>query len=165
MSQSGETIDTLQAMREARRGEAKVLVICNVVDSSMAREADGVLYTHAGPEVGVAATKTHLAQLVALQVLALYLAQLRGTLPPAEAAELLAGAGGPARRSSPRCSTREDDIAAVARQFMRRPRLLLPRPPRRVPGRARGRAQVEGDQLSPRRGLSRRASSSTGPSP
>src|SRR5580658_10123053 len=88
VSQSGETIDTLQAMREARRGEAKVLVICNVVDSSMAREADGVLYTHAGPEVGVAATKTHLAQLVALQVLALYLAQLRGTLPRAEAAEL-----------------------------------------------------------------------------
>ena len=55
--QSGETIDTLQAMREARAEGAKVLVISNVVDSSMAREADGVLYTRAGPEIGVAATK------------------------------------------------------------------------------------------------------------
>ena len=78
VSQSGETIDTLQAMREARQWDAKVLVISNVVDSSMAREADGVLYTRAGPEVGVAATKTHLTQIVALELLALYLAQLRG---------------------------------------------------------------------------------------
>ncbi len=58
VSQSGETIDTLQAMREARQWDAKVLVISNVVDSSMAREADGVLYTRAGPEMGVASTKT-----------------------------------------------------------------------------------------------------------
>jgi glutamine---fructose-6-phosphate transaminase (isomerizing) len=117
VSQSGETIDTLQAMREARRGEAKVLVICNVVDSSMAREADGVLYTHAGPEVGVAATKTHLAQLVALQVLALYLAQLRGTLPRAEAAELLSEmAALPALIAE--VLLRDDDIAAVARRFV-----------------------------------------------
>ncbi len=79
VSQSGETIDTLQAMREARQWDAKIMVISNVVDSSMAREADGVLYTRAGPEVGVAATKTHLTQVVALELLALYLAQLRGT--------------------------------------------------------------------------------------
>src|SRR5579862_466233 len=84
VSQSGETIDTLQALREARQWGAKVLVISNVVDSSMAREADGVLYTRAGPEVGVAATKTHLAQLAALEVLALYLAQLRAKLSPAD---------------------------------------------------------------------------------
>ncbi|HTZ08666.1 MAG TPA: glutamine--fructose-6-phosphate transaminase (isomerizing) [Acidimicrobiales bacterium] len=84
VSQSGETIDTLQAMREARRGEAKVMVISNVVDSSMARDADGVMYTRAGPEVGVAATKTHLAQVTALELLALYLAQLRGTVAPAD---------------------------------------------------------------------------------
>jgi len=84
VSQSGETIDTLRAMREARQGEAKVMVISNVVDSSMARDADGVMYTRAGPEVGVAATKTHLAQVTALELLALYLAQLRGTLAPAD---------------------------------------------------------------------------------
>jgi glucosamine--fructose-6-phosphate aminotransferase (isomerizing) len=84
ISQSGETVDTLKAMRKAEEQRAKVLVISNVVQSSMARRAEGVLYTRAGPEVGVAATKTHLAQLVALQILALYLAQLRGTLFPAE---------------------------------------------------------------------------------
>jgi glutamine---fructose-6-phosphate transaminase (isomerizing) len=90
ISQSGETIDTLQALREARQWGAKVLVVANVVDSSMAREADGVLYTHAGPEIGVAATKTHLAQLAAMEVLALYLAQRRGTLSPADARLLFA---------------------------------------------------------------------------
>ena len=89
VSQSGETVDTLQAMRHAKRWKARVLVITNVVDSSMARESDAVLYTRAGPEIGVAATKTHLAQLVAMEVLALYLAQLRGTLYPNEINELV----------------------------------------------------------------------------
>lgn len=91
VSQSGETIDTLQAMREAKRWKAKVLVISNVVGSSMAREADAVLYTRAGPEIGVAATKTHLAQIVAMEILALYLAQVRGTLYPQETREILTG--------------------------------------------------------------------------
>ena len=89
ISQSGETVDTIQAMRHARLGKAKVLVITNVVDSSMARDADAVLYTRAGPEIGVAATKTHVAQLVVMQVLALYLSQLRGTLYPHEVADLV----------------------------------------------------------------------------
>jgi glucosamine--fructose-6-phosphate aminotransferase (isomerizing) len=66
-----------------------VLVISNVVDSSMTREADAVLYTRAGPEIGVASTKTHLAQITALEILALYLAQTRGTLYPHEAREFL----------------------------------------------------------------------------
>ncbi len=116
VSQSGETVDTLQAMREARQWGAKVLVICNVVDSSMAREADGVLYTHAGPEVGVAATKTHLAQLAALEVLALYLAQLRGMLPAAQGAErLLQLATLPDLISQ--ALAHEDDVATLARRF------------------------------------------------
>ena len=89
VSQSGETVDTLQALREARRWNAKVLVISNVVDSSMTREADAVLYTRAGPEIGVASTKTHLAQITALEILALYLAQTRGTLYPHEARKFL----------------------------------------------------------------------------
>jgi glutamine---fructose-6-phosphate transaminase (isomerizing) len=89
VSQSGETLDTLQAMREARRWGSKVLVVSNVVDSSMAREADGVLYTRAGPEVGVASTKCHLAQIVALEILALTLAQIRGSRTTAEIGTLL----------------------------------------------------------------------------
>ena len=86
VSQSGETLDTMEACRFARTStnKAKVLAVCNVVDSSMAREADAVIYTRAGPEIGVAATKTHVAQIVGMEILALYLAQLRGTLYPAE---------------------------------------------------------------------------------
>jgi len=84
VSQSGETLDTSEAMREASRLGAKVLVVSNVVDSSMARHADGVLYTRAGPEVGVASTKCHLAQIVALEILGLYLAQIHGTLTAPE---------------------------------------------------------------------------------
>jgi len=93
VSQSGETADTRLAMEEARRQGAKVLVICNVVDSSMARGSDAVLYTRAGPEIGVAATKTHLAQITALEILALYLAQARGTLSPADARTLFEAMG------------------------------------------------------------------------
>jgi glutamine---fructose-6-phosphate transaminase (isomerizing) len=84
VSQSGETIDTLQALREARRGGAKIVAVCNIVDASMAREADAVLYTRAGLEIGVAATKTVLAQVVALELLALRLAQVRSTCTAAE---------------------------------------------------------------------------------
>ncbi len=89
ISQSGETIDTLEAVHHAKQQGAPVLAVCNVVDSSMARDADAVLYTRAGPEIGVASTKCHLAQLVAMQVLALYLAQVRGTSYPEEVAERL----------------------------------------------------------------------------
>jgi glutamine---fructose-6-phosphate transaminase (isomerizing) len=84
VSQSGETLDTSEALREAARLGAKVLVVSNVVDSSMARAADGVLYTRAGPEIGVASTKCHLAQIVALEILGLYLAQVKGTMTGAE---------------------------------------------------------------------------------
>jgi glutamine---fructose-6-phosphate transaminase (isomerizing) len=88
ISQSGETADTLAGVREAREAGAKVMVICNVVGSRAAREADGVIYTHAGPEIGVAATKTFTSQLAALYVLALHLAQVRGTLPEERIAAL-----------------------------------------------------------------------------
>jgi glucosamine--fructose-6-phosphate aminotransferase (isomerizing) len=89
VSQSGETLDTSEAMREAARLGAKVLVVSNVVDSSMARAADGVLYTRAGPEIGVASTKCHLAQIVALEILGLTLAQTNGTLGTDEIAAVL----------------------------------------------------------------------------
>ena len=80
ITQSGETADTLAALREARRRGAHTVAICNVVGSMATREADGTVYTHAGPEIGVASTKAFTSQLVALHLFALYLAQLRGSL-------------------------------------------------------------------------------------
>jgi glucosamine--fructose-6-phosphate aminotransferase (isomerizing) len=80
ITQSGETADTLAALREAKRQGARSVAICNVVGSMATREADGTVYTHAGPEIGVASTKAFTAQLVALHLLALYLGQERGTL-------------------------------------------------------------------------------------
>ena len=80
ISQSGETADTLAALREAKGKGGRTLAICNVVESSIARESDGVLYTHAGPEIGVASTKAFTTQLVALALLALKLGSVRGTL-------------------------------------------------------------------------------------
>jgi len=83
VSQSGETADTLAALRASKDRGAASLAVTNAVSSSIAREAHGVLYTHAGPEIGVAATKTFTAQMTALALLALYLGQVRGTLDPA----------------------------------------------------------------------------------
>jgi len=80
ISQSGETADTLAGIRRARELGSRVLTICNVVGSTMTREADGVLYTHAGPEIGVASTKAFTCQLAALFLLVLHLGQIRGTL-------------------------------------------------------------------------------------
>ena len=91
ISQSGETADTLAAMREACRKGARVLAVCNVVGSSIAREADDVIYTWAGPEVAVASTKVYTTQLLVMTLLAIYLGQARGTLAPAEAATLIEG--------------------------------------------------------------------------
>jgi len=88
ISQSGETIDTLAAVRYAKAQGSVVMGVSNVVESAMARESDAVLYTRAGPEIGVAATKTFTTQLVAMQLLGLYLAQVRGALDPG-AVELL----------------------------------------------------------------------------
>jgi glucosamine--fructose-6-phosphate aminotransferase (isomerizing) len=89
VSQSGETIDTLQAARHAARQGSRVLAVTNTVGSSLAREADAVLYTHAGPEIGVAATKTFATQMAALDLSALYLAQVRGAMFPEEVAEVV----------------------------------------------------------------------------
>ena len=85
ITQSGETADTLAALREARKKGALSISICNVVGSMATRETDGTVYTHAGPEIGVASTKAFTTQIVALHLLAMYLGQIRGTLT-AEAA-------------------------------------------------------------------------------
>jgi glutamine---fructose-6-phosphate transaminase (isomerizing) len=89
VSQSGETIDTLEAARHASRQDSLLIAVTNTIGSSITREADGVMYTHAGPEIGVAATKTFATQMVALDLLALYLAQTRGTMFPEEVAETI----------------------------------------------------------------------------
>ncbi|MDD4893854.1 MAG: glutamine--fructose-6-phosphate transaminase (isomerizing) [Candidatus Omnitrophica bacterium] len=80
ISQSGETADTLAAVREAKKKDALTLAICNVLGSTLVRECSGVIYTHAGPEIGVASTKAYTAQLMILYLLALYLAGLKETL-------------------------------------------------------------------------------------
>src|SRR6185437_4867868 len=84
ITQSGETADTLAALREAKKKGARSIAICNVVGSMATRETEGTVYTHAGPEIGVASTKAFTSQLVALQLLALYMAQVRGTLTPTQ---------------------------------------------------------------------------------
>ena len=80
ISQSGETADTLAAVREAKKKNSLVLAICNVLGSTLTRESEGVIYTHAGPEIGVASTKAYTAQLAILYLFAIYLAELRGIL-------------------------------------------------------------------------------------
>jgi glutamine---fructose-6-phosphate transaminase (isomerizing) len=85
ITQSGETADTLAALREARKKGARSLAICNVVGSMATRESEGSIYTHAGPEIGVASTKAFTSQLVALNLLALFLGQTKGSLKEADA--------------------------------------------------------------------------------
>jgi glucosamine--fructose-6-phosphate aminotransferase (isomerizing) len=90
ISQSGETMDTIMAIRHAREQGAKVIAVVNTMGSTIARESDAALYTHAGPEVAVASTKAFLAQITATYLLGLYLAQLRGTMFPDEVRAVLA---------------------------------------------------------------------------
>jgi len=85
ISQSGETADTIAALREAKELGARVLAICNVQGSMIVREADGTILTHAGPEIGVASTKAFTSQMIALYLLGLYLGQVRGSLKEDEA--------------------------------------------------------------------------------
>jgi glucosamine--fructose-6-phosphate aminotransferase (isomerizing) len=89
ISQSGETADTLAALREAKQKGSKTLAICNVVGSMITREADGSLMTHAGPEIGVASTKAFTSQMTALVILAMHLGQVRGTLSEQQSLSLV----------------------------------------------------------------------------
>jgi len=90
ITQSGETADTLAAMREAKARGATVVTVCNVVGSTASREADGVVYTHAGPEIGVASTKAFTAQLTALYLFGLFFGGMRGTLSTDEVRKRMA---------------------------------------------------------------------------
>jgi glucosamine--fructose-6-phosphate aminotransferase (isomerizing) len=84
ISQSGETMDTLMALRHAKEGGARILAVCNTVSSTIPRESDAVLYTHAGPEIAVASTKAFLTQVIAVYLIGLYLAQIRGVMNDAD---------------------------------------------------------------------------------
>ena len=110
ISQSGETADTLMAIRHAREQRAKVLAICNTNGSTIPRESDAVIYTHAGPEIGVASTKGFLTQLVACYLLGLYLAQVRGTKYGDEIAAVVDELAADARPRRRRCSTRLEQV-------------------------------------------------------
>jgi len=118
ISQSGETADTLAAQRQAREQGSRTLAICNVVGSMLTREANGTLYTHAGPEIGVASTKAFTAQLTALLVLALYLGRARGVLSPAQATALMEECDRlPGKLEA--LLNRDDDYEGLARRFHR----------------------------------------------
>jgi glucosamine--fructose-6-phosphate aminotransferase (isomerizing) len=118
ITQSGETADTIAAQREARAKGSKTLAICNVLGSMVSREAHGTIYTHAGPEIGVGSTKTFTAQLTALYLFALYLAQVRGLLSCEEGKSWLKPlAGLPKQLES--VLQRDDEIAELAQHFYR----------------------------------------------
>jgi glucosamine--fructose-6-phosphate aminotransferase (isomerizing) len=115
ISQSGETADTLAAMREAKSKRSPVVAICNVVGSMMTREAGGVVYTHAGPEIGVASTKAFTTQLTALVLFALHLGQVRRRLTRRQVREIGAELVRiPGKMES--ILRRDADIAAIARR-------------------------------------------------
>jgi len=117
ISQSGETADTLAGLREAKGKGGRAVCICNVVDSSIARESDGVIYTHAGPEIGVASTKAFTTQLVALYLLALRLGRVRGILSAETCRELL-GALVTLPRKIEETLEFDTTIEAIAKAFM-----------------------------------------------
>ncbi len=124
VSQSGETADTIAALREGRSRGATSLAVCNVHESTIAREADHVLYTHAGPEIGVASTKAFTTQVVALHLLALELGLKRGALAPERARELMHEL-----RRLPRlvdaCLELWDPLEGIARRHMHAPDFLF----------------------------------------
>ncbi len=123
ISQSGETADTLVALRDMKRKGAKILSILNVVDSSIARESDGVVYIQAGPEIGVASTKAYTLQILTLQLIALHFAEVRGTVSGGELKALKAGLlDMPAHART--LLAREDDVVAVAAKHYQRPNAL-----------------------------------------
>jgi len=118
VSQSGETIDTLEAVREARRRGARTLAVLNVKGSSLSREVDDVLYVHAGPEIGVASTKAYLAMVAAFALLAVRFGRARGHLGDERARALVAGLRGLPAAVEAALATR-DQVRALARRLAR----------------------------------------------
>ena len=153
ITQSGETADTLAALREMKRKGHPTLAICNVVGSTIAQEADGGIYLHAGPEIGVASTKAFTSQCVVLALLALYFGRLRHLSFDQGRADHRAAPGaarsGPPRLGHRRCGAADRLAIRPVHQFP------LPRPAVQFPHGPGGRAEAQGDQLHPRGRLSR----------
>ena len=156
VSQSGETLDTMAAIREAKKKGAQVLAIANVVEARSRALADDAFYTHAGPEIGVASTKAFTTQLVAHRA-------ARDLPRPPHRHARRASARASCSPSSSQLPHKMRDVVeqgaqlqVLARRYGQRARLPVPRPRRAVPDRARGRAQAQGDLVHPRRGLRRR---------
>lgn len=118
ISQSGETMDTLMALRHAREQGSKVLAICNTQGSSIPRESDAVLYTHAGPEVAVASTKAFVAQITAAYVLGLYLARIKGTMFRDEISQILTSLQEMPSRIQWILDTQNESIMRAAKQLV-----------------------------------------------
>ena len=155
ISQSGETADTLAALRYAREQGQYIVTLTNTATSTMARESDHVLLTRAGPEIGVAATKTFTCQLVVMATLAVVAAESRGAIDRGTAAQKLAALGDlPSRMNE--VLHNERAIREVARSLNEARDVALFRARFKLPDRARGRAEVEGDLIYPRRRLRRR---------
>ena len=151
VSQSGETIDTLLAVQEIRRKGGRVVGLVNVVGSAIARECDGGIYLHAGPEVAVASTKALTNMFLGFALLALQLGRVRD-LSIADGKRLISGLLAlPGQIAE--ILEREDELAEVAVRLAEAEQPVLRRPGARLPGRARGRAEVQGDLLPARRGL------------
>ena len=155
ISQSGETADTLMAIRHARTQGSRVLAICNTNGSTIPRESDAVIYTHAGPEIGVASTKGFTTQLVASYLLGLYLAQVRGTKFGDEIAAVVHELEQMPGHLQGILDRSRGDLRA-GRRARGGPVGAVPRAARRLPGRARGCAEAQGARVHPRRGLRRR---------
>ena len=155
VSQSGETADTLAAIDIARAKRAKILSICNVIDSSIPRKSHGVLYTHAGPEISVASTKAFTTQLTALYLLAVALGRMNGKLKSADARKLLRDLMHLPSWIEEALKL-EAEVKDTGARAAPQPRFSLSRPRHQLSDRAGGRAQAQRDFLHPRRRLSRR---------
>ncbi len=155
ITQSGETADTIAAMRESRAKGSKTVGICNVVGSMIAREANGTIYTHAGPEIGVASTKAFTAQLTALFLFAVHLGQVRGTIDLDHSKQLLNDLTLiPGKLEA--LLTRDEETEDLAKQYHRAHDFLFLGRGIHYPIALEGALEVEGNLLHPRRGLSRR---------
>ncbi len=149
ISQSGETADTLAALRHARSEKQRIAVVVNVPTSSMAREADLLLPTHAGPEIGVASTKAFTCQLAVLAALSANLARAKGRLTREEEQEIVAHLQeAPAALNA--ALGHDDDIAAMAHLIVPARGRALPWPWDRLSAGSGRRAEAEGNQLHPR---------------
>ncbi len=124
VSQSGETLDTIAAVKTAKAKGAHILAVANVIDSAIPRASDGALYTHAGPEIGVASTKCFTTQLVALLLLAVYLGRRRDSLSKAESQRVLEALAGAPHKMREVLSN-ADDVRHLAKRYMRANHMLF----------------------------------------